>query len=71
MAQRTALRYCTVRIRISGLRHSFAPRRKKKLASTGDTTIENSSAPNNANATVQAIGLNRRPSTRCSVKMGM
>jgi hypothetical protein len=28
-------------------------------------------APNRANATVQAIGLNSRPSTRCRVKMGM
>ena len=55
---------------ITGLCHSRVPLRKNKLASTGATSIENSSAPSRANATVQAMGLNSRPSTRCSVKIG-
>ena len=46
------------------------PLRKKKLDNTGAISMENVSAPNNAKATVQAMGLNSRPSTRCSVKMG-
>ena len=33
--------------------------------------MENVSAPSSAKATVQAMGLNSRPSMRCSVKMGM
>ena len=48
----------------------FAPLRNRKLASTGATSIENISAPSSANATVHAIGLNSRPSTLCSVKIG-
>ena len=32
--------------------------------------MEKSKAPSKANATVQAIGLNSFPSTRCSVKIG-
>jgi hypothetical protein len=32
--------------------------------------IEKITAPNKAKATVQAIGRNSRPSTRCRVKMG-
>ena len=32
--------------------------------------MEKMMAPNRAKATVQAMGLNKRPSTRCSVKMG-
>ncbi len=32
--------------------------------------MEKSNAPSNAKATVQAMGLKRRPSTRCRVKMG-
>ena len=41
-----------------------------RLASAGAMVIENRMAPRRANATVQAIGLKRRPSTRCNVKMG-
>jgi len=40
------------------------------LASTGPRNIENSRAPAKAKATVHAMGLNKRPSTRCSVKIG-
>ncbi len=47
-----------------------ALRESRKLASTGAINIEKSSAPSSANATVQAMGLNSRPSTRCSVKIG-
>ena len=43
---------------------------KKKLARTGATRTENVNAPHKANATVHAIGLNNRPSTRCKVKIG-
>jgi hypothetical protein len=41
-----------------------------RLASTGASTMEKISAPSSAKATVQAIGLNSRPSTLCSVKIG-
>ena len=40
-------------------------------ASTGAMRIENVIAPSSAKATVQAMGRNKRPSTRCSVKIGM
>ena len=33
-------------------------------------TMEKSKAPKRANTTVQAIGLNNFPSTRCKVKIG-
>ena len=46
---------------ITGLCHSRAPLGKKKLASTGATSIEKSKAPSRANATVQAMGLNKPP----------
>ena len=59
-----------VRNIITGLCHSFVPLGKNMLESTGASSIENISAPSNANATVQAIGLKSRPSTRCSVKIG-
>ena len=50
----------------------FAARacRRQKLESTGAISIEKISAPSSAKATVQAMGLNSRPSTRCSVKIG-
>jgi len=32
--------------------------------------MEKIRAPSRANATVQAIGLNKRPSTACNVKIG-
>ena len=70
MAHLRALRYLAVSHAKTGLCHSRAPLAKKKLESTGATSIENISAPNRANVTVQAMGLNNRPSTRCSVKMG-
>ena len=38
---------------------------------TGAMSIEKIRAPSRAKATVQAMGLNKRPSTRCKVKMGM
>ena len=55
---------------MTGLCHSFAPLAKAKLASTGAMSMEKSSAPSRAKATVQAMGWNSRPSTRCRVKMG-
>ena len=66
----TALRYLVFKNSITGLRHSRAPLGRRRLASTGAISMENSNAPSKANATVQAIGLNRRPSTRCSVNIG-
>ena len=44
--------------------------RKSKLARAGAISIEKINAPSRAKATVHAIGLNSRPSTRCRVKMG-
>ena len=55
---------------MSGFCHSRVPLRNNILASTVAINMEKSSAPNSANTTVQAIGLNNRPSTRCNVKMG-
>ncbi len=55
---------------MTGLCHSFAPLAKAKLASTGATNMEKSSAPSSAKTTVHAMGWNRLPSTRCRVKMG-
>src|ERR1035441_2120113 len=46
------------------------PSRKRKLDSTGAITMEKSSAPSRAKATVQAMGLNSRPSTLSRVKIG-
>ena len=56
---------------MTGLRHSRTPLRKRTLDRTGAMSIEKVSAPSNAKATVNAMGLNSRPSTRCSVKIGM
>ena len=53
-----------------GFSHSLAPLRKRKLAITGATRMAKSSAPIRAKVTVQAMGLKRRPSTACRVKMG-
>ena len=55
---------------ISGLCHSLAPLGNTTAAITGPISIEKIRAPNSANATVQAIGLNKRPSTACRVKIG-
>ena len=55
---------------ITGLCHSRVPLGKKMLASAGAISSEKMMAPSRANATVQAMGLNNRPSTRCNVKMG-
>ena len=70
MAHLSVRRYLAVSHVMTGLRHSRVPLAKKKLERTGATRMENKSAPSSANATVQAMGLNNRPSTRCSVKMG-
>jgi hypothetical protein len=43
---------------------------KRKLARTGASPVERIREQSGANATVQATGLNRRPSTDCNVKMG-
>ncbi len=64
MASPKALPYTCVRNDMSGLRHSFVPLGNTRLASTGPRNIEYSSAPASAKATVQAIGRNKRPSTR-------
>ena len=56
---------------MTGLCHSLTPLRNNMLARTGATRIEKVSAPSRAKATVKAMGLNSRPSTRCSVKIGM
>jgi len=56
--------------RITGFSHSVAPLGKRKLASTGASTMEKIREPSRAKATVQAIGLKRRPSTDCRVKIG-
>ena len=45
--------------------------RKRKLANTGASSMEKTSAPSRAKATVQAMGWNRRPSTRCKVNIGV
>ena len=50
---------------------SLTPLRNNRLAKTGATKIENVIAPRSAKATVHAMGRNSRPSTRCSVKIGM
>ena len=71
MARASARAYARVSRPMSGLCHSFVPFGKTRLASTGPTSIENIKPPSSANATVQAIGLNSRPSTACSVKIGM
>ncbi len=55
---------------MTGFRHSLTPFSKTISASTDAMAIEKISAPSNANDTVQAIGLKRRPSTLCRVKMG-
>ena len=55
---------------MTGFSHSVAPLGKRKLASTGASTMEKMRAPSRAKATVQAMGLKRRPSTDCKVKMG-
>ena len=60
-----------VRKAITGLRHSRTPLRKNTLERTGAMRMEKVSAPSRAKATVRAMGLNSRPSTRCSVKIGM
>ena len=69
-AQRNRLRYCSARNSITRLRRSRTPLRKNVAASTGAMRIENVMAPRRAKATVQAMGRNNRPSTRCSVKIG-
>ena len=70
MASLRARRYSRVSHTITGLCHSRVPLGKKRLASAGAISIEKTMAPNRAKATVQAMGLNKRPSTRCNVKMG-
>src|ERR1700734_2098564 len=55
---------------MTGLRHSDAPRGKRRLDRTGAMMMGKMSAPSRANATVQAMGRKRRPSTACRVKMG-
>ena len=40
------------------------------LAITGATMMAKTSAPSSAKVTVHAMGLKRRPSTACRVKMG-
>ena len=62
--------YPRVRRSMPGLRHSLAPLGNTTAAITGPISIEKMRAPSRANATVQAIGLNKRPSTRCKVKIG-
>ena len=44
--------------------------RKPQKVPLGTSSIENIKAPSSAKATVQAMGLQRRPSTRWRVKMG-
>jgi hypothetical protein len=66
----TARRYPFVSQTITGLCHSRVPFGKKRLASAGAISHRKDDRAQSANATVQAIGLNNRPSTRCSVKMG-
>src|ERR1035438_4175012 len=56
---------------MTGLCHSRTPLLNNTLAKTGAIKIEKVSAPSRAKATVKAMGLNNRPSTRCSVKIGM
>src|ERR1035441_2700102 len=70
IAHLSATRYPAFNQDITGLSHSFVPVGKKKLASTGATTMEKINAPHRAKATVHAIGLKSRPSTACSVKIG-
>src|SRR5215831_3795060 len=65
-----ARRYRIVSQVSTGLCHSEVSFRKIMLARTGAMVIENTTAPSRANATVQAIGRNRRPSTCWSVKIG-
>jgi len=48
----------------------FRATTERKLDRTGASNMEKISAPSKANATVHAIGLKRRPSTACSVKIG-
>jgi hypothetical protein len=55
---------------ITGFSHSLAPLLKKKLASTGAISMEKTRPPISAKVTIQAMGLKRRPSTACRVKMG-
>ena len=55
---------------IRGLCHSRVPSRNSRLVSAGARSMEKTSAPRRANATALAIGLNRRPSTLCRVKVG-
>src|SRR5262249_15642137 len=71
MAHSSVLRYAFVSHVITGLRHSRAFAPKRKLERAGAMSIENMSDPSSAKDTVQAIGLNRRPSTRCKVKIGI
>ena len=60
----------SVRNSMTRLRRSLMPCGRSMLASTGAMRMENVMAPRRAKATVQAMGRNSRPSTRCSVKMG-
>ena len=62
----------SVRNVISGLSRSVTPLRKNSAARAPERRgSRTSSRPSSANATVHAIGRNSRPSTRCSVKIGM
>ena len=70
MAQRSRLRYTPVSQVMSGFCRSRTPPRNSTLPSTGAMRMEKVRAPSRAKATVQAIGLNSRPSIRSSVKMG-
>src|SRR6266851_8732922 len=70
IAPRTASRYLVFKNSITGLCHSLTPLLNSTPDTTGATSTENRRAPRRANATVQAIGWNKRPSTRCRVKMG-
>src|SRR5262249_13055157 len=65
-----ARRYRIVSHVSTGLCHSEVSFQKIRLAMTGAMVMENITAPSRANATVQAIGRNRRPSPCCSVKVG-
>ncbi len=44
--------------------------REEEAREHGRNKDRKQQAPNSANATVHAMGLNKRPSTRCSVKIG-
>jgi len=55
---------------MKGFSHSVAPWAKKKLGEHGSEQKEKMRPPSRAKLTIQAMGLKRRPSTACRVKMG-